>query len=152
MRHVDPLIPIEFPKVLVPVDCSPACERQTIAAAAFAYPLSGVRLTLLAQRPILNDAPAQVVEAARRHAEDALGKAAQALTGVGTYAVRTSRAAGNLPEAIVAELSEGRYQVLILSAVYANRPMDEENPCSPTWGAWLAERIRVPMVVAPESI
>ena len=150
MRHVESLIPIEFPKILVPVDCTPSAVRQAEAAASFAYPMSGVRLTLLAQHPELTGAPSNVVDAAERHAEDALAAAAGGLSGVGTYCVRTRRKSENLPTAIVEELTQGRYQVLILTASYANRPMDESNPCSKTWGAWLAERIRVPMVIAPE--
>lgn len=150
MRHVEPLIPIEFPKILVPVDCTPSAQRQAEAAAAFAYPMSGVRLTLLAQRPDLAGAPASVVDAATRHADDALAAAAAGLAGVGTYCVRTSRESDSLPKAIVDELAQGRYQVLVLTASYANRPLDESNPCSATWGSWLAERIRVPMVIAPE--
>ncbi|MFM7322309.1 MAG: hypothetical protein ACKO5K_12415 [Armatimonadota bacterium] len=150
MRHIEPLIPIEFPKILVPVDCTPSAQMQATAAAAFAYPLSGVRMTVLAQRPVLANAPVQVVDAAKRHADDALAAAANVLSGVGTYCVRTSREADSLPRAIVDELKEGKYQMLMLTASYANRPMDEESACAQTWGAWLAERIRIPIVVAPE--
>ena len=150
MRSIAPLFPTEFPKILVPVDCSPACALQVEAAAALAFPMAGVRLTILAQFPDDPLAPEGIRKGWAQHADQALKESAARLTGSGTYCVRTRRSSASLPEAVVAELETGKYQLLVLTASFANRPIDEEKPCGATWGGWLSQRIAIPLVIAPE--
>lgn len=150
MRSISPLFPTEFPKILVPVDCSPASARQIDAAAALAFPMAGVRLTVLAQVPDQPDAPESARRTWAQHADSALSDAAKRLTDTGTYCVRTRRAADSLPEAVVAELSSGKYQLLVLTESFANRPMNVADPCGGTWAGWLSQRIDIPLVIAPE--
>ncbi len=151
MRTISPLFPTEFPKILVPVDCSPMSALQVEAAAALAFPMAGVRLTVLAQTPDQPQAPDSVRRSWINHADSALAEAARHLTSCGTYCVRTRRAAKTLPEAVVAELESGKYQLLVLTESFANRPMDESDPCGVTWAGWLSQRISIPLVIAPEA-
>lgn len=150
MRTISPLFPTEFPKILVPVDCSPMSAMQVEAAASLAFPMAGVRLTVLAQTPDQPQAPETVRRSWINHADSALAEAAKQLTACGTYCVRTRRPAHSLPEAVVAELETGKYQLLVLTESFANRPMDEAEPCGATWGSWLSQRIAIPLVIAPE--
>lgn len=152
MQHIAPLFPTEFPRVLVPVDCTPEAKRQVALAAGFAYPMAGVRMTLMTNVPSTPEMPdADKVRASRvRHADDALKQAADLMASIGTYCVRSARAGDSLPEAVLNEVAAGKYNVVVLSSSYALRPMNEEDPCGPTWSSWLTARLRIPLVIAPD--
>lgn len=153
MERISPLFPVEFPRILVPVDCSPESRRQVELAARLAAPMAGVRVTLLATMAPIPDGPdhARLTEARHAHATDALKTAADQMSRVGTYCLRTVRTSATFADGIVAEAATGKYHMVTLSRSLALRHENEDDPCSPTIGEMVSRRVHIPVIVAPED-
>lgn len=153
MERIAPLFPVEFPRILVPVDCSPESRRQVELAARLAAPMAGVRVTLMATMGAVPEGPdqARLTDARHDHAMEALKVAADQMSRVGTYCLRTVRTAPSFADGIVAEAATGKYHMITLSRSLALRREDEENPCAPTIGDVVAKRVHIPVVIAPED-
>ena len=152
MDRITPLFPVEFPRILVPVDCTPESRRQVELAARLAAPMAGVRITLMATVGPVPEGPdmARLKEAREKHALEALKAAADQMTRVGTYCLRTIRTATSLAGSIAAEAATGKYDMVVLSSSLAVRREDDENPCAPTLAEQVTRTLHIPLIVAPE--
>jgi nucleotide-binding universal stress UspA family protein len=116
MSHIEPLFPLEYTRILLPVDCTPASRDTVRQAARFVMSVTGAAITLVANVPptVGDDTAARHLRAEREaHAEQALETARVILLQCGIYSRKRWQEAPGLREAAEVEQAERPYDLIV---------------------------------------
>lgn len=147
---LQPLFPLAYTKVLVPVDCTPISKTVILQAARAVMPMTGPQITLLATVPVTDgNSPEldKLREARWRHAEEALATTKALLRDYGFYVKTRAQVANNITEALVAETQERPYNLIVIGNHFAHT----EEPCDPSEADKLMKALPVPVIVVDST-
>lgn len=119
MPLVEELFPLEYTRIVLPVDCTPASRDTVRQAARFVMSVTGAAITLVAGVPptVGNDAAARHLCSEREaHADQALETARVILLQCGIYSRPRRHEASCLREAAEAEISERPYDLVLVGS------------------------------------
>jgi nucleotide-binding universal stress UspA family protein len=104
MSQVQPLFPIEYTRILLPVDCTSASRNAVRQAARFAVEITGAAIMLVAVVP---------PHGSVAHAESALETARTLLRQCGVYSRTVYHRADSLADAVAAEAEAHPYDLIV---------------------------------------
>lgn len=116
MDHVKPLFPLNYTRILLPVDCTPASRQAVRNAARFAMGVTGANITLVAMVPptLGDDAASGRLRADREsHADAALETGRAILRQCGIYSHAARQEAPSLAEAAAREAAMHAYDMIV---------------------------------------
>lgn len=149
---IEPLIPLEFTRILVPVDCTPASKQTINAVARLTAKMVGVQILLMAvvaPTEGFGAASSALQEAREEHAAGALQAAREQLRSFGYRTAVRIQVAETLTEAIEKEVSERFYHLIVLGANHLNS--DPTSPCEPTDAEAVMRATNLPVIFLPPS-
>ncbi|MGC4046169.1 MAG: universal stress protein [Armatimonas sp.] len=117
MSRIEPLFPMEYTRILMPVDCTPTSRDAVRQAARYAMGVTGAAITLVAGVPPTpgNDSASKQLRADREaHADQALETARVILLQCGIYSRTRRQEASSLQEAAEKELTERPYDMALV--------------------------------------
>lgn len=117
MSYTEPLFPLEYTRILLPVDCTPASRDAVRQAARFVMEVTGAAITLIASVPPTtgDDTVARQLRADREaHADQALETARVLLLQCGIYSRPRRQEATSLREAAEVEMAERPYDMVLV--------------------------------------